>query len=257
MSEKKSNFLLPNRLDAVVAKLSDKQAGVLFKSILAYANKGTEAAFDDGMVAVVFEMARQEIDYNTKQYIHTCEINAMNGKLGGAPKGNSNAKKQAVGCFSTENKRSVEIQPKTTENNPKQPKTTENNPNDMSCYDVDVDMSNNKLLTAAPRPADPPKSKPKQLNQLQLFSNEVIKNFEPDLKSDIEKSIWFKRNCRCLSDILNFCGKNIPLAVETIDVCLERMEKAKIQGVGYEAVCRNLPFYREEAKKRLLEGAYA
>lgn len=115
----------------------------------------------------------------------------------------------------------------------------------------------NKILTASNAAGtQKPKSKPKNLNDLQKFSNAVIENFEPDLKSDTEVAIWFKRNCRCLSDILNFCGKNIPLAVKTIDVCLERMEKAKIQGVGYEAVCRNLPFYREEAKKRL-GGAYA
>lgn len=252
--EKKNNFLLPNRLDAVVAKLSDKQAGVLFKGILAYANKGTLTEFDDGMVAVVFEMARQEIDYNTKQYNRTCEINAMNGKLGGAPKGNTNAKKQAVGCFSTENKRSVEIQPKTSENNRKQAKTTENNPNDMSCYDVDVDMSNNKLLTA-PKAADTPQNKPKQLNQLQVFAEEVIKNFEPDVQTKDQKSIWYKRNCRCLSDIFRFCGKNIPLAIKTIDTCLERMAKAGYS-CGYEAVCRNLPEYMAVAKQKM-EGTYA
>ena len=146
MAEKeKNNFLLPNRLDAVVARLSDKQAGVLFKGILGYANKGIVSDFEDGMVAVVFEMAKQEIDYNAAQYAKTCIINAQNGKLGGAPKGNQNAKKQPTACLNNRNNRTVE---KTTENNRKQPKSTENNPNDMSCYDVDndVDMktTNNK-----------------------------------------------------------------------------------------------------------------
>lgn len=111
--------------------------------------------------------------------------------------------------------------------------------------------------TAATKSADPQKSKnPKKLNDLQKFSNAVIENFEPDVKTDTERAIWFKRNCRCLSDILNFCGKNIPLAIGTIDACVDRMEKAKIDGFGYEAVCRNLPLYREEAKKKL-GGAYA
>lgn len=113
----------------------------------------------------------------------------------------------------------------------------------------------NKLLTA-PKVAERVPSLPKKLNDLQKFSNAVIENFEPDVKTDTERAIWFKRNCRCLSDILNFCGKNIPLAIGTIDACVDRMEKAKIDGFGYEAVCRNLPLYREEAKKKL-GGAYA
>lgn len=115
----------------------------------------------------------------------------------------------------------------------------------------------NKKPTAVPNTADAPKPvKPKKLNDLQNFSNAVIENFEPDLKTDQEKAIWFKRNCRCLSDILNFCGKDIRLGIATIDACLERMEKLHLQGVGYEAVCRNLPFYREEAKKKA-GGVYA
>ena len=113
-----------------------------------------------------------------------------------------------------------------------------------------------KRLTAANRSADKVSKPKRELNDLQKFSNQVIENFEPDIKTDTEKAIWFKRNCRCLSDILNFCGKNIPLAIGTIDACIERMGQAKIVCFGYEAVCRNLPYYREEAKKKL-GGAYA
>lgn len=158
MSEKeKNNFLLPNRLDAVVARLSDKQAGVLFKGILGYANKGIVSDFEDGMVAVVFEMAKQEIDYNAAQYAKTCIINAQNGKLGGAPKGNQNAKKQPTACLNNRNNRTVE---KTTENNRKQPKSTENNPNDMSCYDVDNDVITTKTTKTPLPPLGEFESKP-------------------------------------------------------------------------------------------------
>lgn len=121
--------------------------------------------------------------------------------------------------------------------------------------DTETDTEIYKKLTAD-KPQSILKPKPKKLNDLQRFSNAVIENFEPDVQTDTERAIWFKRNCRCLSDILNFCGKNIPLAIGTIDACVDRMEKAKIDGFGYEAVCRNLPLYREEAKKKL-GGAYA
>lgn len=118
--------------------------------------------------------------------------------------------------------------------------------------ETEAEAEENKRHTA-----DKPQTVPdvsKKLNDLQKFSNAVIENFEPDLKTDAEIGIWYKRNCRCLSDILNFCGKDISLGIATIDACLERMEKAHIVGAGYEAVCRNLPYYREEGRKRLHEA---
>ena len=107
-------------------------------------------------------------------------------------------------------------------------------------------------LTAEPTPI--PNLKPK-LNKLQEFSNAVLANFENPM-NDTQKGIWFKRNCRCLADILNYCGKDIPLALQTVRVCTERLEKAGFTG-GYEAVCRNLPEYYQQAKKRLEGVNYA
>lgn len=90
---------------------------------------------------------------------------------------------------------------------------------------------------------------------LQEFSNAVLANFENPM-NDTQKGIWFKRNCRCLADILNYCGKDIPLALQTVRVCAERLEKAGFTG-GYEAVCRNLSEYYQQAKKRLEGVNYA
>ena len=237
----KNSFVLQTRLNAVVAKLSDKQAGVLFKSILNYAASGAVANFEDNAVDIAFEMVRQDIDYNAVKYNQVCE-----------------KRKEAVAKRWSKKK----------QNNTKNTNVYKCIQNDTNAYkaihndnDVDVDVDNDvdikqQRLTAAPKPADPLSKPKRELNDLQKFSNAVIESFEPDVKTEQEKRIWFKRNCRCLSDILNFCGKNIPLGIATIDVCLERMEKAKIEGAGYEAVCRNLPFYRQEAKKKL-GGTYA
>lgn len=90
---------------------------------------------------------------------------------------------------------------------------------------------------------------------LQCFSNAVLAEFE-SLETKDQIAVWFKRNCRCLTDILRFCGGDIPTALETIRVCVERLEKAGLTG-GYEAVCRNLPEYYQAAKKRLNGGVYA
>lgn len=91
--------------------------------------------------------------------------------------------------------------------------------------------------------------KPKQLNDLQKFAVAVAERFEEPMDK-VQLGIWYKRNCRCLTDILNFCGKNIPLGLETISVCVRRLEKAGLSG-GYEAVARNLPEYLAQAKKQM------
>lgn len=111
----------------------------------------------------------------------------------------------------------------------------------------------NKQHTAAPA-AGQVSPKPK-LNKLQEFSNAVLAEFE-ELETKDQIAVWFKRNCRCLSDILKFCGGEIPVGLAVIRVCVERLEKAGLSG-GYEAVCRNLPEYYHEAKKRLAGGVYA
>ena len=101
-----------------------------------------------------------------------------------------------------------------------------------------------------PKPKEKPQPTAPKRTLLQDFSNEVLKNFEPDVQTDAQKQVWFKRNCRCLTDILNFCNKDIDVAIATVYACFSRLEKANLKG-GYEAVCRNLPQYFSEAQKLL------
>ena len=95
-----------------------------------------------------------------------------------------------------------------------------------------------------------PAKKEKAKNPLQIFSNEVIKNFEPDVKTDSQIGVWFRRNCRNLRDILTFCEGDIPLALRTIDVCIRWLDERKLTG-GYEAVLRHIPEFCATAKKEL------
>lgn len=229
----KNSFVLPTKLNEVVAKLSDKQAGVLFKGILSYAENGTVANFEDNALTIAFTFVKQDMDYTAKKYAETCAKRAESGRLGGRPKKANESKKSK--CFlekANESKR-------------------KHNDNEYE-YDNDI----NKNILTAPKSAGCTQDKPKrELNDLQKFSNAVIENFEAEVKTPDQKSVWFKRNCRCLRDILKFCGGDIPLAIETIDCCLIRLEKAGLSG-GYEAVLRNIPDYYAEAKKKL-GGAYA
>lgn len=123
--------------------------------------------------------------------------------------------------------------------------------------ETETETDINKLLTAGKPQGSKVvlEPKPKKLNDLQKFSNAVIENFEPEVQTDGQKAVWFKRNCRCLSDILRFCGGDIDMALGCIYVCATRLKKANLRG-GYEAVCRNLPDYYSEAKK-LQEAPYA
>lgn len=236
----KNTFILQTKLEAPVSKLSDKQAGVLFKSILKYAKNGTVATFEDSAVDITFEIVRQDIDYTSAKYADVCRKRkeAIEKRWANKQKNRKNTK--VYKCIQNDTNAYKRIH---NDNDV-------DNDNDMSCYDI-----NKQQLLTAPKAAETPQNKPKQLNQLQLFAEEVIKNFEPDVQTKDQKSIWYKRNCRCLSDIFRFCGKNIPLALKTIDTCLERMAKAGYS-CGYEAVCRNLPEYMAVAKQKM-EGTYA
>ncbi len=98
-------------------------------------------------------------------------------------------------------------------------------------------------------------TKPRVKTKLQEFSNEVLKRFESHVQTDKQKGIWFKRNCRCLKDILEFCNEDIPLALQTISTCAQGLAKAGLWG-GYEAVCRNLPEYYDRAQQELERQTY-
>ena len=105
----KKNFLLSTSQKEVFNSLQDIDAGKLIKGIFEYVDTGNNNL--EGLLEVVFIPIKQFIDENESAYQKRCEKNRENGCLGGAPKGNQNAKNNRK-------------QPKTTERLKKQPKTT-------------------------------------------------------------------------------------------------------------------------------------
>ncbi len=87
------------------------------------------------------------------------------------------------------------------------------------------------------------------------FVEQVISRFESAVQTPMQRAVFVKRNARCLKDIFDFCDQNIALALQTISVCVRRLQKAGLTG-GYEAVCRNLPEYYEKAKAELAEAGH-
>ena len=111
---KKETFILKTSYKAVIDKLSDKQAGVLFKMLLEYVANGANAGTPDERVDMAFEFVKMDLNVFADKYEKRKLINAGNGRNGGAPSGNKNASKNN------------QKQPKTTKNN----QNNQNNPND-------------------------------------------------------------------------------------------------------------------------------
>lgn len=95
MSSKPKCFLV--RLDTaeIVDRLSNEEAGQLFKALYKYSADGETPKFNSTAPDIAFLTFRKDIDYNVKEYERRIEINRANGRKGGAPKGNRNAQKAA------------------------------------------------------------------------------------------------------------------------------------------------------------------
>lgn len=109
----KNSFILFQEFEEVFNLLTDEDSAALIKAIFAY-NAGKEIKLNYHL-NVIFALIKKRLDDNQKNYDEVCRKNQENGKKGGAPRGNANAKKQ----------------PKTTENNRNNPKQHDNdNDND-------------------------------------------------------------------------------------------------------------------------------
>ena len=76
------------------AMLSDEQVGRLLKGLLNYADRGEKPDFtDDITLRVLFSILRKQIDREYKKYDELCQARSAAGRKGGAPKGNTNARK--------------------------------------------------------------------------------------------------------------------------------------------------------------------
>ena len=236
----KNTFVLRTSYGEIFNEMSDKQAGTLIKAIFNYVAAGDKpAGFNDVELKMAFRFIKQDIDYDSKKYADLCQKRANAGKAGGRP----------VTTVKKQKKHLVSAKP-----NGLREKSVKHNDNDV-VVDVVVDNDSDSVLTTSTADAAAEQNPSQKLNSLQKFSNAVIERFE-DLETKDQIAVWFKRNCRNLSDILKFCHGDIPLALESIAVCAERLEKAGFTG-GYEAVCRNLPEYYQQAKKRLEGVNYA
>lgn len=118
--EGKNSFLLYTDVYFMVKKLTDEQAGKLFKLILAYAND-LELEINDPLLEIAFEPIKQSLIRDEIKYQSICNRNKTNGLKGGRPKNNP---KNPVGNLETQK---TQANPK----NPSEPKKAH--------IDIDID----------------------------------------------------------------------------------------------------------------------
>lgn len=97
----KNSFVLYNEYKEQFELLSYEEAGQLIMAIFEYTETGVAPELN-GMVLMAFAFIKKQLDRDAEKYEKTVEKRKEAGKNGGAPKGNTNAQKQAKqanGCF--------------------------------------------------------------------------------------------------------------------------------------------------------------
>lgn len=92
MAEGKTSFVLKTKIKHVVKLLSDEQAGILLKTILAYVNDENPEVTDP-YIRLAFEPIKYDLKEDLKKWEATCERNRSNGNKGGRPKNPKKPKK--------------------------------------------------------------------------------------------------------------------------------------------------------------------
>ena len=157
----KDTFILKTKYGSVVNKLSDKQAGVLFKMLFEYMENGANAGSTDERVEMAFEFIKLDLDAFAESYQKKLAVNKENGKKGGNPnfvKGKSNPYYEK------------KDNPNITEDNPTLPNITEDNPNDN---DNDNDYNINKQTNTHTH-EEKPKTEKSTLKAYEDFKGDAI-----------------------------------------------------------------------------------
>ncbi len=86
---KKASFLVYYDNEIIILRLSDEEAGKLFKSLFPYGREEIRPDFNESpALAMAFDILSMAIDRDKEKYIRRCEVNRENGYKGGRPKKN-------------------------------------------------------------------------------------------------------------------------------------------------------------------------
>ena len=134
----KDGFVIYKSFYKPISRLSDRQLGRLFRAIFLYQLGEVVTVEED--IEMAFEFFKNQFEIDESKYRGIVERNRSNGRKGGAPQGNGNAKK---------------------EEQPKQPSGTQNNPN-------------NPVGAKQPKTTHKEKDKEKEKDYTPILSDESI-----------------------------------------------------------------------------------
>ncbi len=95
MAKDKTSFILYCDIISTIGKLSDEQAGKLFKHILAYVNDNNPV-LDDLLLEIAFEPIKQSLKRDLIKYGIRQETARLNGLKGGRPKKQEKANESQI-----------------------------------------------------------------------------------------------------------------------------------------------------------------
>lgn len=128
MSKTKESFVFYKDWWNAISGMPKDVRGEVCECVIRYAFGNIDAdAAPDGMAAMALRFIAPQIDRDRVKYEATCKARQEAGRLGGAPKGNTNASKQA----------------EPTENNQNQAKQPDND-NDNETDNVNVNVNENE-----------------------------------------------------------------------------------------------------------------
>lgn len=95
-TNQKKSFLIYYDNEIIVCRLSDDEAGKLFKSLFPYVREKIKPDFDKNpALAMAFDILSMTIDRDNEKYEKRCEANRENGRKGGRPKKNQTDRKES------------------------------------------------------------------------------------------------------------------------------------------------------------------
>ena len=100
--EKKKSFVLYADFAETAHKLSNEDAGKLFKMILDHAN-GEDTTTDNLLLEIAFSPIKSQMDRDAEKWLKTREARSAAGKKGGRPSKQSEAK-EAIALFDKQSK---------------------------------------------------------------------------------------------------------------------------------------------------------
>jgi hypothetical protein len=113
VNEEKQSFIIYKSWEDAFSMLSNEEQAQMFRNLFLW-HRNEEPILNTPSLKLVWKLIEFNLINNAENYDKRSETSAINGKKGGAPKGNTNALKEKYDEF----------------NQPNQPNSTYNKPND-------------------------------------------------------------------------------------------------------------------------------